>query len=753
MASSREDRQQPFPTAPPSLSAGDHETQDYYAPRDTSRPLVNQAPYLTPYLGLRAKLSQIWINRWTILLVLVLVRTLIAIANLDDNLGSARIQALSACSGVEAAGSAMASMPHFMAQGVNELTATGVEKAVDALMAMLMLTVSGVEEMVIFGINMLTSTYVCLITFAVGGSLHAALDLANSMSEFLSKALGDIGNDLGGIASTFSEDLNKFVDTLNSIPFVDGSVPKLDISGDIEKLKTLQLPTGLSDSLQTLNQSIPTFQDVKNFTDSLIRIPFEKVKSLINESVSTYQFNRDIFPVPQREKLSFCTGDDGIDEFFDGLVNLEKLARKVFIAVIIILAIAVCAPMAWWEIKRWRRMQERAALLNQHALDPLDAVYIASRPHTSSFGIKLANKFRSVRQQTTVRWAIAYATSPPALFVLSLGIAGLFACLCQYILLQAIKKEVPELTNQVSAFAEKIVTSLNNASEQWALGTNKAILDTNNKINEDVFGWVNISTTAVNSTLNAFVDGMTKELTDYFGGTPLEAPVKEILNCLITVKIVGIQKALTWVQENAHIDFPLMPNDTFSLAAAASLTNSDSDDQFLATPGSKSKDDISAAVTKLTSAFESGIRTEAIISLCIIGLWFLVAFIGFGRLVYFMIRPGRLNPLNRQPFYTEKSNAGGELEDGTGSVKRESMAPTYEYAVTSNNGKSTRPEYTLDPRPFPNFQKNETVRDVGSHNPGVVEPTHLRSSSYGHVGGLTPIDEKSQDPFTDQHRR
>jgi hypothetical protein len=751
MSSSNEDRQQPFPTAPPSLSAGDHETQDYYAPRDTPRPLVNQAPYLTPYLGLRAKLSQIWINRWTILLVLVLVRTLIAIANLDDNLASARLQALSACAGVEAAGSAMASMPHFMSKGVNELTATGVEKAINGLMALLDLTVTGVEEIVVFVINMLTSTYVCLITFAVGGSLHAALDLVNSLSEFLSKTLGDIGNDLGNIANSFSEDLNKFVDALNSIPFVDGSVPKLDIGGDIEKLKTLQLPTDFTDNLQKLNQSIPTFQDVKNFTDSLIRLPFEKIKTLINESVSDYEFNRSIFPVPQREKLSFCTGDDGIDEFFDGLVDLEKLARKIFIAVIILLAIAVCAPMAWWEIKRWRRMQERAALLNQQALDPLDAVYIASRPHTSSFGIKIANKFRSIRHQTTVRWAVAYATSPPALFVLSLGIAGLFACLCQYILLQAIKKEVPELTNQVSAFAEKIVTSLNNASEQWALGTNKAILDTNNKINQDVFGWVNISTTAVNDTLNAFVDGMSKEITEVFGGTPLETPVKEVLNCLLTLKIVGVQKALTWVKDNAHIDFPLMPNDTFSLAAAASLTNSDSDDQFLATPGSKSKDDISAAVNKLTNAFESGIRIEAIISLCIIGLWFLVAIIGFGRLTYSMIRPGRLNPDARQPVYTEKSIGAGEFDNG--SVKRESMAPTYEYAVTTNNGKSTRPAYTLDPRPFPNFQKNEAVRDVGSHNPGVVEPTHLRSSSYGHVGGLTPIDEKSQDPFTDQHRR
>jgi hypothetical protein len=79
MASS-ENQQQTFPAVPPSLSAGDHEMRDYYAPQNVPRPSIHQAPYLTPYLGLRARLSQVWLNRWTVLLLLVLARTLIAVA-------------------------------------------------------------------------------------------------------------------------------------------------------------------------------------------------------------------------------------------------------------------------------------------------------------------------------------------------------------------------------------------------------------------------------------------------------------------------------------------------------------------------------------------------------------------------------------------------------------------------------------------------------------------------------------------------
>jgi len=54
-----------------------------------------------PYLGLQARLSQIWLNRWTILLILVLVRVLLMLAGLNDNLGEAKIKALSACTKVE----------------------------------------------------------------------------------------------------------------------------------------------------------------------------------------------------------------------------------------------------------------------------------------------------------------------------------------------------------------------------------------------------------------------------------------------------------------------------------------------------------------------------------------------------------------------------------------------------------------------------------------------------------------------------
>ncbi|KAJ9649358.1 plasma membrane fusion protein prm1 [Coniosporium tulheliwenetii] len=760
--SSAENQHHAFPAIPPSLSAGDHEMRNYYTAQDAPRPTLNQAPYLTPYLGLRARLSQIWINRWTILLFLVLVRTLIAVQSLDDNLDSARKQALSACTSVESMGSAMASMPHYMSQGVNEITASGVEKAVNGLMSMLDMAVQGVGEIVIFIIGMLTNTYLCLITLAVRGSLHVALELVEEVSNFLNKTLDGVGDDIADVAGSLQDKINSVLGLFTSFPGNKQDKPTVDFGKQIDVLRNLQLPSGLQDDLEKLNNSIPTFEEVKNFAEGVIRLPFNEIRKLINETMDTYEFDRSAFPVPQKEQLSFCSESNGINDFFDGLVDIEQVARKVFIGVVVTLAILVCIPMAWREIKRWRLMQQRAQLISKNAFDPMDVVYISSRPYSSTIGIKIANRFRSIRHQTLVRWAVAYATSTPALFVLSLGVAGLFACLCQYILLKSIEKEVPGLSNQVGAFAEKVVFALNNASTSWANGTNTAITNTNLEINDKVFGWVEASTTAVNDTLNAVVGNITTVLEKAFGGTPLEEPVKGIFKCLIELKVQGIQQGLTWVHENAHVNFPLMPADTFSIGAAASIANDSSTDSFLANPGTKAKDEITEAVQSLIRKLSNAIAEEALISTCIILIWFFILLIGIARSGALFYGHDKTRAEGGQAHTIDPATDDRQAQNHDFQLYRgDDTAPPYEYDTPLPVNRAA--PYTITPRPFPVFgpqdatqpdSNDEKVGEVGARSVGtsVQRPTQMRASSYGNLGGTTPIDEKSANPFADQRR-
>ena len=729
-----------FPAVPPSLSAGDHGMREYYnAAQDTSTPAPPQSLHtITPYLGLRARLSQIWINRWTILLFLILVRVLIAIGSLDHDLASAKTEALAACSSVESVGSAMASMPHYMSKGVNEMAAAGVEKAVHALMSMLLLSVTAVQEIVLFVINLLTSTYVCLITLVVSGSLHAALKVVEDVSDFLNNTLGDIGNGLKDGAKGFQDNLDGFVSKLNSVPAIfggkGGKIPTLDITGSLDKLDHLQLPPSLDQGLEKLNSSIPTFAEVHNFTNQAIRFPFQEVKKLMNKTMGTFQFDRAAFPVPAKEQLTFCTNDDGISDFFDGLAGITRVARRAFIGVLVPLALLVCIPMAWREIQRWRTMQRRARLIGNGSYEPLDVVYIASRPYTGGLGIMVAEKIRSPRRQMLARWSIAYATSTPALLVLSIGITGLLACLCQIILLKSIEKVVPGLAGEVGQFSGKVVNALNNASEQWAVGSNKVITDTNHDINTEVFGWVNTTTGAVNNTLNVFVDQTTKALNETFGGTILHDPIQEVFNCLIGLKIAGIQAGLDWVSENARVDFPLFPKDVFVKGAAAAINkdNATTSENFLASAGSATTDKVTGALLKVTKHIEEAIRTEAIISTFIVLIWVIIVLIGLARAMFLACQH-------------DKTRGEGGLAAGSRDIPStnpvrpfSTAAPAYESHTSphfpSFNRADSVPAREVAPSTHDGEWPDEKVGYAGERAlAGAYHPGHSRSSSYGQV--------------------
>jgi hypothetical protein len=605
---------------PPSMPAGSHEIRDYYSDQDPPRSLPHTAPSITPYLGLRARLSQLPINRWTVLILLVLVRALVAISSIDDGLDSAQTEALSACTKVESAGSTMASMPHFMAQGTNEMTAKGIEKAVNGLIQGSFLGVTAIEELVVFVIGMMTNTYLCLITFAVSGTLQSELNMLNITQNALNTLTKNVGGDLSKATSGFEDAYNSFVNKLKGLQLGLNVVtpPTLDLSSEIAAIGNISLPKGLTDDINKLNNSIPTFDQVKNVTENLIRMPFELLKTEMQEYIGNYSFNRSLLPVPDKQALTFCSDNNDIDKFFDDMVDLTALARRIFLGVLVSLAILVMLPMAWREKQRYEKMKERSRLVKDNAKDSMDVVYLVSRPYTSAAGVKVANSVESDRKKNLIRWVVAYATSEPALFILSLAVAGLLSCACQALLLKAIEKEAPNITAQVGAYTDKVVAALTNASDQWSVGTNDVITSTNQDVNHNMFGWVNVSTTAVNNTLNTFVNETYTILDKFFGGTPLEEPILEVLNCLVLLKIKGIEQGLTWVHDNAHVDFPQVPNDTFSNGALTSLAKRGLDDSFLADPGSDAANALDQVVGKLIKQIRRANKTEVLIATTIL---------------------------------------------------------------------------------------------------------------------------------------
>ncbi|OLN86280.1 Plasma membrane fusion protein PRM1 [Colletotrichum chlorophyti] len=721
MFTSRNRQDGGYPAVPDSLRSDSLEIAEL---RKTQQARADTSPYITPYLSLRARLSQIWLNRWTILLLLVLLRVILLIASLNDNVDEANRKALSACTKVEDIGSAMASMPHYLSVGVNELSAKGIEKTLDGMVAVLGLLITGVQNLIIFVINMMTSMYTCLITAFIHGGLDVASDVTKKVTDAMNKAVGTISNAIDDKANSVQNGINKAVDAIeNSIlGNVLPDFPKVDFSGPVNELRDLKIDTsGFVGDLNKLNDDIPTFEEVQNMTAQAISFPFNLLKQTVEEAYKGYKFDRSVFPVAQKQALKFCSTNNNIAAFFDDLRGMINKARIIFIVVLSILAVLAIAPMAWLEIRRWRRERKHAQIMANNQYDSMDVVYIASRPMTASWGIKIASHFKG-RRQVLVRWAVAYATSLPALFILALAIAGFFSCLCQYILLKAVEKQVPALANQVGDFADEVVVTLEDVSKQWADGANGVVLSTQNEINNDLLGYVTNATSAVNDTLNTFTDTMTTGLETVFNGTILINPIKDVIRCTIGLKIEAVQKGLTWVHDHSQVTFPLFANDTFSAGAEESVSGDSDLSTFLASPSSVTTDEVTGAVTHVTDMLRRGIIQEALISTGILLLYVIVVLIGVIRALVGMAMP-------------DKGRGEGGLRY-TGD-DRPAMSPRSPPRSHSNDARF--PQFGSDASAVEDDNYSREIRDEKLRKThvqgGRVQSFegHQRQSSYGHL--------------------
>ncbi|KAL1841809.1 hypothetical protein VTJ49DRAFT_6562 [Mycothermus thermophilus] len=624
------------PPIPSSLRANAWHTLNLNDESQT-RPRAHTAPEVTPYLGLRARLSQLWFNRWTILLLLVLVRVVILTGSLNDNIGDAKVRALSACTKVEDIGSAMASMPHYLSVGVNSLASDAITKTVSGLVQLLMLLLEGVEGLLFFIINLYVGTFVCVATALI----HGGLDVAIKAVEGATKAMNDAIKTISGQITDTIEDVQ---DVLNGIPnqiagaigsiFGGGdsiNIPTIDISSSLDDLQNIRVDaTKVVGGLASLNKTIPNFDQVENFTKNAISVPFGLLRGQINESLGAYRFDDSVFPVAKKEALSFCSDNSFLNDFFETLFGIVAAAKIAFLVVIPILAILAIIAMGYLEVRRWRREKQRARDLMDHGYDAMDVVYLSSRPMTAGAGLWLASKLgiRDLRKTILFRWTVAYGTSLPALFVLSLALAGFFSCLCQIIILRLIQKEAPALAGQVGNFADDVVGTLKAASTSWSDDANGVIIKVQDDINDDLFGWVRNATAAVNNTLTTFDNEIDDALDSVFKDTLLADTVRNLVACLIGRKIDAVQAGLTWVHEHAHVTLPLFADDIFSKGANDSV-NGDSDlTSFLATPATVTTDEITASVDRVVAALERSIVQEALISTVLLLIYVLVILIG-----------------------------------------------------------------------------------------------------------------------------
>ena len=400
---------------------------------------------------------------------------------------------------------------------------------------------------------------------------------------------------LGSAVNTLQTGLNSAIGGVNSalgsIPgFGDrANIPTITI--DTSPLSNVSPPDSWSGPLNDLNNKLPTLNDLRAALSSLIDQPFNALKGQINTTYADVAstFNAAQLPLPPVRTVEFCNNVDTsiVDDIGQPLVRIAETAALVLLGLVISVAIS-SALVEWY---RYRQLQKTIEDVRELWSDP-SAPRGASIPtlqltdeniltlnaqleqglgtRVSAF---LARVFRLQPQtRDTLAWFIAYMTYPPALMCLVIGAVGIAATLIQLALIRPLEQVFANAGDIIIGnFTQNIENEITNAigidSAAYAAAVNKWLDDTTATVNNELFGFANTATNAVNSTIVQFYQSIEDGVHATFDGTAFAAPIIEFLRCVVGNKVFALEKGLAWLKQNLSLRLPHVAPTVLALGA------------------------------------------------------------------------------------------------------------------------------------------------------------------------------------------
>jgi hypothetical protein len=435
------------------------------------------------------------------------------------------------------------------------------------------------------------------------------------------------------------------VDGFNSIPLVpDVTAPQFTVPS-ADQLARIQIPTDFENSLRALNSTIPTLDDIRNKLDQVLSIPFNLLKKEINDTFLNAQqsFVATPLPVPNASNVTFCHQMDlsVIDDLSNDIAGLARVGLLILVGVILVLIIAYAA-IQWYSqrsllmslhrardrwftdsivyqsekaTQRWEPTDENLLIIHAYIEHPL----------WSRFIYALSGRFNWSRETTnSLGWFGAYVFHQAAMVCLMVGVLGILAVELQLLAARPLQAHYSaQVATAINDFSNTIASNINatmlEQSKRYADDLNVRINAAQSTINDDLFGWVNGTTTQLNATLVTFYEDVQDVVNKVFGNTPLSAPAQEFLRCILGSKIASIENALTFLHDNLIIDIPSVRDDALMLSQG-------SVDEVVkpistAAVGSGGDDGKEGAISKLVNAYIKALEKERIKFVIFLLLW------------------------------------------------------------------------------------------------------------------------------------
>lgn len=495
---------------------------------------------LSPPINIIQEYSLVWLNLGTLVLLPLFATFVQLRTTIERTTDASQNRIQDVCNAVNKIGAEVASAPQLM----QEMSQKAIQKTIENLRRELITAVGTLQGIVTWLVNVYKATYRCLLGLAINGAVSAVTQIVGPLQHAAESVLGGIEQGASSIVHLFG----------------GGDNNNTEVS--------LGNWTAVMEHVQ---------EQVKNWTtdgdafDRLIATPFIRLEQHINARLLNWDPFNETMTIASSQTVQYCDSAKMFDMMDQAKATLLQLTT-VSIGLIVV-AIVLCSILNWFYLRQRNIYLSRKTLHEAHdilAYIKIEGSKAESRikrtmalvghAHRKPIVCSVTQKImsgsvpgsRSKHVRITVGWWLDFLTHPVAFYCLLLGGFGLLVVYGTKLCMERIMSS--------------LFTDFNATSQSWlsdtAVNTTKAIAlqtsqqldqlnawiaDTETQLNTRAFGAIREASVAANETLTVVVDHISQFIKTTLGGTVLEQPATDVINCLILTKIENLEQGLDWI--------------------------------------------------------------------------------------------------------------------------------------------------------------------------------------------------------------
>lgn len=559
------------------------------------------------FLNLPEELTQVWLHKYIVVLVLMLLKVVLFTKMLALALASNKTVAKSLCESYEQLLQQAQRTPEIMLAVFGSVTNAAVQNTKKEALMLLKIAISIIKALISFVIELYLGTFTCLCTAFVKGALHIVTDATrdivhavdkavNAFLKAFNKSLDGLSTLVNGVLTTIQAVKSLF--SHNKSDQLSGAVNSVNLTAST--LKNISIPTGFIDDLSNLTEKIPDFQHVLSNVTHTVNRPLD----LLEQDVTRHVHLSGLLLLPQIKSVpqnGTCWKLDG--DFDKAIAGTHKLSQWIVLGLCLGVLVVLLAA-AFGAFRSYRR---KIAIIDELALAP-SAMQTGNLLDANKNKVALFFLHKNVDYR--LKWFGNYCFTSLATTVLFLGLAGLLLVGLQYMVLCQAKLGLSKLNST------QFQNSTHHEVSRFLDNTQHTLDSTAETLNEQLFGSIDNTTENLHHHLESIEDSINNTISSIFHNTPFGSAVHSIVYCTIGRKIEELDDGLQWLHKHLEILFPEINKQQL----LRQMQQKESDDSPMS--------HIKSILDSVINSYQQSLLVELIIASSLCGCWLLIAVFG-----------------------------------------------------------------------------------------------------------------------------